>query len=379
MAFYIRDKCIICNNALTDEYFKQDLVIALSSYLVNKDDINKCINIPYNIYTCSYCKTSQTKYLGDLNLIYAENHADSTGYIMQNLHIKVKDLFKKYIDKINNIAEVGSSYGVLSNVILNELGNKINKYYIIEPSFMGVIKNKQILIPDFFENVDYKRYDDTNTIIISHVFEHFYNPTEILNKIKDNTKIENVLLVWPDLEYYKDNNVYHVLNTEHTFYIDNNLIKILFNNISFEVIEKIRYENHSVLYFFSRNNNLEKLKIENINYKIDNYYNVLLQKKEEIYEFIKINKANNKQICIWPASVHTQFFMMVLQTGVTDIDFVLDNSKNKIGKYLYGYNLECKSFVDNCNKENVFILNGGVFNKEVVNILQENNLTYITI
>jgi hypothetical protein len=212
---------------------------------------------------------------------------------------------------------------------------------------------------------------------MSHVFEHFYNPNEILNKLNNNNNIENIILVWPDLEYYKDNNNYHVLNTEHTFYVDNNLIKTLFNNISFQLIEQIKYENHSVIFFFQKNTTLEKLKIENINYKIDNYYNFLFKKKADICEFIKINKDNNKKVTIWPASVHTQFFLMLLQ--LKDIDFVLDNSKNKIGKYLYGNNLECRSFSDNCNKETAIILNGGCFNKEVVNIVKENKMEYIII
>ena len=82
---------------------------------------------------------------------------------------------------------------------------------------MGNLNEKHTIINDFFENVDYKKYNDSNTIIISHVFEHFYNPIEILGKLQNNLNIENILLVWPDLEYYKDNNTRHILNTEHTF------------------------------------------------------------------------------------------------------------------------------------------------------------------
>ena len=231
---------------------------------------------------------------------------------MKNLHIVVLNILKKYISNVTNITEIGSSYGVLSNIILNAC-NRVDKYYIIEPAFMGNIIEKQIIINDFFENVDYKKYNDSNTIIISHVFEHFYNPIDILNKLQNNFNIKNILLVWPDLEHYKDNNTRHILNTEHTFYVDNNLIEQLFNNFSFKLIENVKYENHSVIYFFTRNENLKKVKLENINYSIKNYFDSLLDRKEEIIEFIKINKSNNKKICIWPASVHTQFLLMILQ------------------------------------------------------------------
>lgn len=366
--FYIRSKCIICNNLLSDLFFKNDLSIPCGCYC--KNSISNDVFIPYNIYTCSLCKTSQTKYLGNLNIIYGTNHADSTGDIMQNLHKYVCKIIKKYITEIKNITEIGSAKGVLSNLILQEFNN-ISKYFIIEPSFIGQKIEKQIIINDFFENVEEKMYADSNLIIISHVFEHFYKPIDILNIIKNNKNIEYLLLVWPDLEHYKDNKTYHVLNTEHTYYVDNNFIRLLFNNYSFEMLEQSKCENHSVIYFFKRNNDLNTIELINENYSVDFYYNDLLNKKEEIISFIEYNKNNNKKICIFPASVHTQFLIMLLEYNL--FDFVLDNSPNKIGKYLYGYNLECKSFNKMCNDENnAIIINGGCFNKEIVHNLSIN-------
>lgn len=367
-SFYIRKNCIICKNLLKDTFFMKDLSIPISCCNDNKNSNN--IFIPYNVYCCSICKTSQTKYLGVLDIIYKTNHADSTGNIMQNLHKFVYKLLEKYILKIKNITEIGSAKGLLSALILQEYKN-ISKYYIIEPSFIGNKIEKQIIINDYFENVDIEKYSDSNTIIISHVFEHFYNPIDVLKKIEENENIEYLLLIWPDLEYYKDNNIYHVLNTEHTFYVDNNFISVLFNNYSFEMIEQEKYENHSVIFLFKRNNNLKLLELINKNYSIDNYFSKLLSKKEEIINFINFNKNNNKKISIWPSSVHTQFLLMI--TEIKDIDFVLDNSPNKIGKYLYGYNLECKSFEDNYNNDNnAIIINGGCFNKEIINKLNLN-------
>jgi len=367
--FNIRTNCIICNNLLNNTFFTKDLSIPISCYCNESKDSDN-IFIPYNVYTCLLCKTTQTKYLGNLDIIYKFNHADSTGDIMKNLHKYACKILEKYMDNVTNITEIGSAKGILSSLILQEYKN-ILKYYIIEPQFIGDPIEKQIIIQKFFENVDVEEYSDSNTIIISHVMEHFYNPIDILKKIQENTNIEYFLLIWPDLEHYKDNNIYHVLNTEHTFYVDNNFIKLLFNNYSFEMLEQIKYENHSVIYFFKRNNNLKSQELININYSIDTYFNRILSRKQEIIDFIKYNKNNNKQIYIWPASVHTQFLLMI--TEIKDIDFVLDNSPNKIGKYLYGYNLECKSFEDNNNNDgNAIILNGGCFNKEVINKINLN-------
>ena len=75
-------------------------------------------------------------YLGKLDIIYKLNHADSTGYIMENLHIKVSNILNKYITSITNITEIGSAKGILSNLIL-KTHESILKYYIIEPTFIG--------------------------------------------------------------------------------------------------------------------------------------------------------------------------------------------------------------------------------------------------
>jgi len=251
-----RKTCIFCNTNLYNTFFEYDYKCPIAHYAVElENDLNTknmSINIskqsnefevltcksnitenvrneiPFNIYVCSNCNTIQTKYLGDLNEIYKINHADSTGSIMTNLHNTINDIIFNYSSKIKNIIEIGSSYGVLADIIIKRFNEENIKleYNVIEPDFKGNTENKNIF-NDFYENIDDKNID-ANFIIISHVFEHFYNPVEILEKISQNKKIKYFLLIFPDLEYYLKNNILHVLNTEHTYYIDNDF---LINNI----------------------------------------------------------------------------------------------------------------------------------------------------
>jgi hypothetical protein len=97
-------------------------------------------------------------------------------------------------NKINNIIEIGSSKRVLADIILDKLNLS---YYVVKPSFFGNRTNK-IIIDDFYENVDDKNIN-ANTIIISHVFEHFYNPINILKKIANNENIKNFFLTFLEL------------------------------------------------------------------------------------------------------------------------------------------------------------------------------------
>ena len=368
-----RSHCIFCKEKLTNSLLPKDLEIPVGCYSTDEPTINL---IPYNILLCSKCKTSQTKYLGDLNEVYRINHADSTGTIMKNLHIKVKDLLVNLKNNntlnINNIVEIGASRGILSDLLLDE--KVVDKYYVIEPNFIGNDRENRIVINDYFENVDFNEYKNSNTILISHVLEHFYNPMDIIEIIKDNNSIENFILVWPDLEYYKNNDVYHVLNTEHTYYVDNNFIVDLFNNHNFELITQQDYVGHSVLFAFKRNNNLSLKLLNNKDYSLELFIKNIYNKKQIIDGFIEKNK--DKQISIWPASVHTQFLLLFF--GSEQFNYVFDNSPNKFDKYLYGYNLKCLSFKEYVNDDKfAVILNGGVFNKEVKDLINNKNVLYI--
>jgi len=372
--YNIRSKCIFCDSVLNKTFFEKDHACYSSHFMVD-NDYTDFHNIPFNIYTCQECNTPQTKYLGDLNEIYNINHADSTGKTMTDLHNKTFELIMKYKNNIKNIIEIGSSKGILADIVLKNIDTTYN---IIEPSYWGDRSNKNI-IDDFYENVE-DTLIDANTMIISHVFEHFYNPLDILNKIYSNKNIENFFLVFPDLEYYINNEVLHVLNTEHTYYVDNQFLISLLNNKGFELIEKYYHNNHSVIFYFKKKNvpnTNEKLVLYNNNFSLDKFYSSIFNKITYFNDII--NSNDSKNVYLWPASIHTLY---LFNFGLSDkITGFLDNSENKIGKKAYGINKEILSFTQIVNENSansIIILNGGIFNDEVKNIIKNaNNIKFI--
>lgn len=362
---------------LSNTYFKNDYENYIAHYPIDiSTSTNDMKKIPFNIFICSNCKTVQNKYLADLAELYKINHADSTGMIMINLHKKNKTLILKYKENITNIIEIGSSKGILADNILEDLDLE---YYIIEPSFIGSKKNK-IIINDFYENVDDNNIN-ANTMIISHVLEHFYEPNKILEKIYLNQNIKNFFLVFPDLEYYINNNVLHVLNTEHIYYVDNDFLIKIIESYGFDLIEKEYYNNHSVLFYFKREQFIKKKSINfiNTNYSLDLYYNNIFKNIKSCTNLL--NTYYNCKKYIWPASIHS-LYLFIFGLNEKLLDGVLDNSLNKIGKKLYGINLEIFSFekIINDNNENtVIILNGGVFNIEVESKIINSKIKYLII
>ena len=299
--------------------------------------------------------------------IYRVNHADSTGKTMKELHEQTRAMVLRNRESITNILEIGSSVGFLADLILDTI--PIN-YYIIEPSYRGTYRNNKHILHNFYENVD-DTVIPANTLIISHVFEHFYNPIDILNKISNNLHIEHFYLVWPNLEYYMQHNILHVLNTEHTYYIDNTFLVNLLGVYGFILIEREEYRGHSVLFYFRRQTNtqgipsaLSPISFKNTIVPIDSFYNTIHTTIQEWNSIIHENKG--KRIFIWPASIHCLY---LLQFGLSDqITGLLDNSLNKINKFIYGYNIPIYSFRDILQQnlpDTIILVNGGVFNADI--------------
>jgi hypothetical protein len=361
--YQIRKKCIFCDNNDFELLFhdtKYKTTLSLGMY----SEKQKSYFMPYNVQICKKCYSYQNKYIGNLSIIYNNNHIDNYGTTKNKKHI----LFGNFINEnenIDGIVEVGSCNGILANHIME---NNKTKYTIIEPSFTGDRTNINI-IPDFLENIDIDRLN-TNSIIMSDVFEHFYNPNDILNKIKKAENIKYIYLNHPDFDYSIKNNLLINLFCEHTFLIEHQFLFTLFENYGFKLKRRYDFDNHSLFLEFERihNNDItNKTLINNCLYhdgKI--YFDNILKIVNNINNFMNDNP--NLKIYIWPSSVHSQT-LFTLGLNYTKIEGILDNSPNKIGKYLYGYELLCSSFYDIMNiddiNNSIILSNGGSYTKEL--------------
>jgi hypothetical protein len=360
--FQERKKCIFCNTTNFETLLNKDYKSSLSLGLYN--NICKSYFMPYNILICNQCNTAQNKYLGNLSIIYSNNHVDNFGEVKNRKHT----LFSEFITlnkDIQNIIEVGCCHNILASLIL-EKNDTIN-YTIVEPSYTGDLTNVTI-IPEYLEKVDLNKIN-ANTIIMSDVFEHFYNPLEILNKIK-NSSVEYIYLNHPDFDYSIKNNIFINLNSEHTFLIEHQFLFKLFENNGFILNRRVDFENFSLFLEFKRVN---EDKIGNhILYNYDTKKNV---KKyvEDVTHIVKnmneyLDNNPDKKFYIWPWSIHS-IPLFTFGLNYKKLAGVLDNSPNKIGKYIYGYDLLCSSFNELLKTEEdniyVFISGAGNYIKEL--------------
>ena len=373
--YTVRKQCIFCkNNDLELLFDESNYKSSLSLRLY--DEIQHGHFMPYNVQICKKCNTFQNKYLGNLSIVYDTNHVDNFGTTKTNKHIS----FSNFILENKNITgfiEVGSCNGVLARNILESV---FIPYTIIEPSYTGN-KTDINIIEDYFENVALTDIN-ANTIIMSDVFEHFYNPTDILYKLQNSQNIKYIYLGHPDFDYSIENNNLINLNCEHTFLIQHDFLFYIFNSYGFKLNKRHDYENVSLFLEFER--------VESKIIQIDQFINKSLYDSTKTYLnniiIIMVNNINkfidenpSKKIFIWPTSVHS-IYLFTYGLKYNKLAGILDNSPNKIGKYIYGYNVMCSSFNDIINMNDssycIIISGAGNYIKELQ--LTSSSIYYLT-
>uniref|UniRef100_A0A6C0KHX2 C-methyltransferase domain-containing protein n=1 Tax=viral metagenome TaxID=1070528 RepID=A0A6C0KHX2_9ZZZZ len=343
MSFNERYKCCICNNTTFKNILLENIKISQSLNLFEIDKTNEFI--PYNIIECKKCNSSMIKYLADINIVYGKNHIDAYGSVKSEKHTKFKNFILQNKD-IKTICEIGAATGDLAQTIVSE---SYIEYKIIEPNYRGKQYEKLKIIKKYFENAD-KEEIKADCLIMSDVFEHFYNPLDALKKIQE-VGYKYVILNHPDFDYAIENNHCIILNIEHTFQIEHQLLFNLYNNYGYNLNRRYDFKNFSLFLEFKKENNLIQRPIKNINTSnnILNYIKNIKTITGNINSYI--NNNITREYYIWPCSVHsTTLFLFGLD--YTKFKGILDNSPNKINNYIDGYNLLCGSFNEMIKSEN---------------------------
>jgi hypothetical protein len=361
--FTKRDTCIFCKSNSIIPIFLEDKTIAISNALLTVP--TEGYFIPYNVAYCKECNGYMNLYLGDPEKIYSNNHIDNFGSVKTAMH----EYFANFISKntkIQTSLEVGACHDYLSRLLLSKLPT--HEVYIVDPYFTGNTEGLH-MISSYFEDVDIHNLS-VNTVIMSSIFEHFYEPTVILEKLQKNKNIQYIYLNHPDMEYAIHNDIYINLTTEHTFFLKKSFLIQLFKKYGFFLSREEAFGHHTLCFEFTRlETSIESFLLSDAASRSDmkKYFLRLDQKIKNINTFMHENPKY--EYYLWPASMHLTP-LLTHGLDITKIKGFLDNSPNKIGKYFYGYNLKCFAFLDivmsnNCN---ICVFLGGApnYRKELI-------------
>jgi hypothetical protein len=303
-----------------------------------------------------------------LKILYKNTHTPGTiGKIWEQHHSE----FAKFIlsTNVKNIIEIGGSNGILAEKVTKK---KQIKWLIVDPD--ASCKNKKIkLKKKFFDkkiNLSFKNKD----VVHSHTLEHIYYPDEFLKQLSDKMDLgKKMFISVPNIKQMLKKKYTNALNFEHTYYLDQKIIKYLLEKNGFKILRKEFFRSdHSIFYETKKVLKKKNSPLKN-QYKENKklFLNFINFYKNEVR---KLNKkiSKKKSVYLFGAHIFSQF---LLSFGLKDknIKYIIDNDKKKHEKRLYGTNKYVKSTsVLKSERDPIIILRAGVYNDEIKSDITKN-------
>ena len=250
------------------------------------------------------------------------------------------------------VIEAGSNDGTFLNSI-----KKISNSNVlgVDPSKnVSILAKKKGLhtFNDFFNFASSKKitkkYGKSDLFFGANVFNHVDELNDFLKGTKEVIKNNGLIVIEvPDLESLINKAGFDTIYHEHRNYFSENSLHKLFSkqNIKIIKIEKINYMSGSLRVYGRKsfvNIKFKKKRILNIN-KITQFENNMYIIKKKVREFVFKMKKQNKIVVGIGAATKGNTLLNFCGLTSTDIKFILDKSKLKIGKYTPG---SCIKIVD---------------------------------
>ena len=357
-----RQKCAVCDKAELFNLFKLDNCPVQCCCVDEFNDDYIKDKLSYS--QCQNCNTIQLDKLISLNILYSKSHnLVSVGKIWEEYFILFHDTIKKKI--INkNVLEVGCPSGKIANRC-----SDYNKWFIVEPNKNEsiILNDKITFIKEYFDNY-FTITENIDIIIHSHLFEHIYEPNDFLRTCFKTLNVGGEMIFGvPNMQYLAETGLclFNGVFFEHTIFLNKENITFLLNKNGFIVLNIVDYTNHSTIY------HTKKMVInENITcgLKITNYHDVFFNTLNKYRNFVEkcnsILLKSTKKKYIFGASVYTQI-LLCLGLDFKKLHGILDNSKEKINNYLYGFNLLVFDPRAIENEDCVVILKNGFYVNEI--------------
>jgi predicted SAM-dependent methyltransferase len=332
----IREECVICNKDIEKFFNLENVPITLNC-------CSSLENFNYETLSFSQCKTCNTIQLNTLiplDILYGKSHNyNSFGKTWEGYFNLLTHKINKIINS-RNVLEIGCPSGKLA---LNS--EKYNKWYIVEPNKNNSVQfnDKIVFIETFFDS-NFQINTKIDVIIHSHLFEHIYEPNIFLKKCYELLGDDGEMIFGiPNMQYLSDHDLclFQGVFFEHTIFMNKENVTYLLNKNGFEIIEIIDYTNHSSIYHVKKHTTISK-DFANTEFTITNNFDKFMNCVEKYNLFIRdcnsIISKTDKPVYIFGASYNSQF-LLTMGIKIERLTGILDNSKDKQNKYLYGFNL----------------------------------------
>lgn len=312
----------------------------------------------------------QLKYLASLDQVYLLPHNDAIGPTWATHNQKFIEFLENFSP--SSIFEIGGGSGKLATEYVKRHSN-VN-WTILDPNPLFE-QNDQIKSKKEYFSSDLQISEKFDAIIHAHVLEHQSYPEEFFLNISKYLKPNGLhIFSFPNLHEWLSRKYLNCINFEHTIFLDECYVDVALKRTGFELIKKIKFrDDHSIFY---------ATKFSNIK-SIETYPNFYHQNKDLFLNYVDyfkifVSKLNSQlenfsgKVYLFGAHIFSQY-LLAFGLNQSNIVGILDNSELKIGKRLYGTDLQVyhPKIIENDNVG--VILKVGSYRNEILEQLTQIN------
>jgi 2-polyprenyl-3-methyl-5-hydroxy-6-metoxy-1,4-benzoquinol methylase len=308
-----------------------------------------------------------------MEILYMHQHMDATGQMWADYNEALADFINNH--KKGNILEIGGGSGKLARHLLNRDADIM--YTVVEPNPTFAEDDRLKIKRSFFPG-DLNQEDRENeTIVLSQVLEHVYDPESFLMDVSSFLPVGGKFLFgYPNLEYLFSSKFTNAINFEHSMLMTDYYVDYFLEKTGFKLLEKVDFLNHSHFYAVEK---LPDSKDHKIEWPASRYEHYKTMFQDYIsYHQSMVEEVNRKvaetdsEVFLFGAHIFSQY-LFSFGLNSDRIKSVLDNSPMKQGKRLYGSSLSVKSpkILKGLDCP-VVILKAGLYNEEIMNDILTN-------
>jgi len=343
----IRSECVFCNGSLSPFYKRDNFPITVNPPSIIQP-YEEDIYSNQDFTVCKECSCVQLGTLIDPAILYKDAHNNTYNTPTWKEHHQT---FCSFILKTeqNELLEIGG------NGFLYEMMKPLNPALHYTCLDMCEPSEKNPSIQYSIGNCETFNFPTHTNIVMSHVFEHLFNPRKFVERIHAS-QVESVYISIPHMERYVALCIPNLLHNEHTYYLDRTNVQWLFSQYDYELCDTYEFKNHSLFLKFIRKEGLEPLTLPN---RPDIAEKINSQLRKNPFENVLL-KPNS---FIIPAGLYGQIGYYNSKSPILGY---IDNDITKQGHRVYGTPYFVYSFDKLLSYSNITVyLVAGLYNPEL--------------
>ena len=353
-------KCQFCNTTIIDATFDLGKFPASNSLISKEFYLESEKKFPLVLYTCPNCFLVQI----DLQLSGAEIFSNDYVYF-SSMSSHWVDHAKKYsneiinrlkLDKSSFVVEIASNDGyLLTNFVergINCLGIEPAAGTAAAAELAGVTTLVEFFNLKLAQKLS-KKGKQADLIIANNVLAHVPSINDFISAFKRLLKTEGTISIeFPHLLAMVEKKEFDTIYHEHFFYFSLFTLKRIFSEHGLSIYDVDQLETHGGslrIYVTHQGNsldsksdkkNVDKLIDVELQNKMDSFDFYSRIKKDALYikstalEYLKKEKNMGSKIIAFGAAAKGNTFLNYLDISTDIIDFVVDETPYKIGKFM---------------------------------------------